>query len=150
MPLATRRIWATESTRPPFGPMRPGGNKLNMDWTFLLQLVAAIGIGIGILFVSARFSPDGTSALRSWKFWSFPIGAVTPGLGLVGSLIAFPEGSDHTALAVVLMLPFLGAVFFVGSLASLFLKRPAGAGWRFLLGIACNAVLALCMSLADM
>ena len=114
-----------------------------MDWTFLLQLVAGIGVGFGLLFVAARFSPDGTSALRSWKFWSLPTGAITPGLLLVGSLIAFPESSDHAGLAVVLMLLFVGAVFSLSCLLSLFLKRPDGGGWRFSLGIACNAVLVL-------
>gem|GEM_PF-6988404 len=61
-----------------------------MDWAFLLQLVAGIGIGFGVLLAAARFSPDGPNALRLWKSWSFPIGAITPGFVLVGSLIAYP------------------------------------------------------------
>ena len=120
-----------------------------MDWAFLLQLVAGMGIGFGILFVAARFSPDGTNGLRRWKFWSFPVGAITPGLVLVGSLIAFPESSDHAGLGAVLILLSLGAVFFFSCLVSLFLKRPVGGGWRFALGLACNAVLSLWMWIAD-
>jgi hypothetical protein len=53
-------------------------------------------------------------------------------------------------LGAVLILLFLGALFFVSGLMSLFLKRPAGGGWRFSLGIACNAIIYLWMWIAEM
>lgn len=121
-----------------------------MDLAFILQVVIALAVGLAALLFVARFSHGGTAGLRRWTFWSLPVGAVIPGLLLVVSIIVDPQGSDHPALAALLILISLGGVFFVSCLVSMFLRRPEGAARRFAVGLAANVLFAVAVWISEL
>ena len=118
-----------------------------MDWEFFAHLLGWFTVALAAIVAAAKFSPGGTAALKTFKFWALPLGAALPGCVLLAWVLVSAEASDHPAMAAVLVAAYVAMMFWLGCFVSLFLSRPAGNGWRLLIGVLGNLLGTLSLAL---